>query len=81
MKTAIYVEDGIAQLVLTPETAFEKEAVGKFRDQPLDVQIFTGTFYDCRGGWVRQNPFQGYTNYQIEDKSLILKIADKEAPQ
>jgi len=25
MKTAIYVEDGVKQIVLTPETKFEKE--------------------------------------------------------
>ena len=39
MKTAIYIEDGAIQLVITPETEFEKNAVSTFRDKQLLVQI------------------------------------------
>jgi hypothetical protein len=75
MKTAIYVEDGIIQLVLTPESDFEKNALTTFRNKPLDAKLFDGSFYDCRGGWIRQTNFYGtdfYGRGDGNDKSLIL---------
>jgi len=50
MKTAIYIEDGTVQLVITPETAFEKDAMRTFEDKEVTAKIFNGSFYDCRGG-------------------------------
>ena len=79
MKTAIYIEDGVVQLVITPETKFEKNSINIFNDKPLDIKIFTGSFYDCRGGWVRQNSH--YPNSNNEDTSLILKVAEDEKEQ
>ena len=80
MKTAIYIEDGVVQLVITPESEFEKNALTTFTDKPLDAKIFAGSFYDCRGGWVSQKGFyqesdiynrnHGYGS--SNDKSLIL---------
>ena len=78
MKTAIYIEDGIVQLVLTPESDFEKNAIRSFEDKPTTTQIFSGTFYDCRGGWVRQSGYFGSPYVQgtdNNDKSLILRVA------
>jgi hypothetical protein len=80
MKTAIYIEDGIVQLVITPESEFEKNAVKSFSDKELEVQVFTGTFYDCRGGWTRQerhyrSPMQGIDDNR--DKSIILRITSE----
>lgn len=80
MKTAIYIEDGAVQLVITPETVFEKDAIKMFNDKPLQVKLFEGTFYDCRGGWIRQNSF--YPRHIVSgdsgDKSLILRIDETE---
>ena len=75
MKTAIYIEDGVVQLVVTPETKFEKNALSSFQDKPLEAQIFSGTFYDCRGGWVRQANYYESNIYgrNDHDKSLILR--------
>ena len=77
MKTAIYIEDGIVQLVITPESEFEKNALSTFQDKPLDAKLFSGSFYDCRGGWVRQTVFTqhlagGFYQNENKDKSLIL---------
>lgn len=76
MKTAIYIEDGVVQLVITPESKFEKNALSTFREKPLDAKIFSGAFYDCRGGWVRQTAWResnGYGNHwDSGDSSLIL---------
>ena len=80
MKTAIYIEDGIVQLVITPETEFEKNAISTFREKSLEAKIFAGSFYDCRGGWIRQNDYSP-RNYiggrDNEDKSLIITIKDE----
>ena len=75
MKTAIYIEDGIVQLVLTPESEFEKNALTSFQSKPLEVEIFNGSFYDCQGGWIRQREQStlSYTD-QANDKSIILRV-------
>ena len=82
MKTAIYIEDGIVQLVITPETEFEKNSISTFKDKPLEAKIFAGSFYDCRGGWIRQQDYSP-RNYiggrDNEDKSLIITIKDEQA--
>ena len=75
MKTAIYIEDGVVQLVITPNTEFEKNALSSFRNKPLEVKIFDGTFYDCRGGWTRQaDHFPDVLHRNQRDESLILRI-------
>jgi hypothetical protein len=82
VKTAIYIEDGTVQLVITPETEFEKNSLSTFTDSPLDAKVFSGSFYDCRGGWVRQAGY--YPTYSVHggdanDKSLILRIGKEAA--
>lgn len=74
MKTAIYIEDGVVQLVVTPETEFEKNALSGFRDKPLEAKLFVGQFYDCRGGWVRQKDYypHSYGERNSDEQSLIL---------
>lgn len=77
MKTAIYIEDGVMQLVITPESDFEKSALRSFEGKPTETQIFSGAFYDCRGGWVRQTEYRGqlpYVGAQSTDRSLILRM-------
>ena len=79
MKTAIYIEDSTVQLVITPESKFEKNALSSFQDKRLDVNIFSGSFYDCRGGWVRQQGYFGSPFSQESDnndKSLILRVKE-----
>ncbi len=89
MKTAIYIEDGIVQLVITPESEFEKNAISMFNDKPIDAHLFKGSFYDCRGGWIRQNTYiqsdglSGYGNSQdSKDNSLMIRVNETpEIPQ
>lgn len=84
MKTAIYIEDGVVQLVLTPETEFEKDAMRSFSGESiLKAEMFRGAFYDCRGGWVRQKPqyglnlLSGRDDPNDGDNSLILRMQTK----
>lgn len=83
MKTAIYIEDGMVQLVITPETEFEKNALSSFEAKPLEAKIFVGSFYDCRGGWVRQQLQRpsgdcAHNRPDTEDRSLILRVATED---
>lgn len=83
MKTAIYIEDGVVQLVLTPESKFEKNALSSFREKPLEAVMFAGSFYDCRGGWIRQSRYYptGMGIQEHEDASLILRINEQQASE
>jgi hypothetical protein len=75
VKTAIYIEDGVVQLVITPESQFEKDALRSFDGNEVRAQVFTGSFYDCRGGWVRQSRYYHSTPYgDSNDRSLILRM-------
>jgi len=79
MKTAIYIEDGLTQLVLTPETEYEKDIVKGFGDKLDKVKVFNGTFYDCRGGWVRQTALKERSHFSQadppDDSSLIMRLS------
>ena len=82
MKTAIYIEDGVLQLVITPESKFEKDVISMMIGEKINASVFSGSFYDCQGGWVRQKNFYQESSAfntigSANDKSLILKI-DKE---
>ena len=84
MKTAIYIEDGVTQLVLTPESEYEKNIVHSFGKRLDTVKVFEGTFYDCRGGWVRQSAWRErgpYDYYDSKDTSLIMRIGTDEDQQ
>jgi hypothetical protein len=56
MKIALYIEDGLEQIVLTPESETEKNILGKLHDGTRSLSIKRGSFYGCQGGWVRQQP-------------------------
>ena len=53
MKIALYIEDGLEQIVLTPEGDTEKGILGKLNDPMRKMTIHHGSFYECRGGYVR----------------------------
>lgn len=54
MKTAIYIEDGFTQVVLTPESDFERNALDSLRTAH-HVTVSEGSFYHCQGGWARHS--------------------------
>ena len=64
MKTAIYIEDGLVQLVLTPEGEFEKNALTTLKDKPIETNIYQGSFKECRGGHIRM--------YQDQDSLFLV---------
>jgi hypothetical protein len=74
MKTAIYIEDGTVQLVITPESSFEKDAMRMFGEGQVEAKMFCGSFYDSRGGWVRQSELTALAG-DNGDRSVILRLA------
>lgn len=71
MKTAIYVEDGVTQIVLTPVTAFEKEVLARLsREEVTQLRVVKGAFYTCPEGLER---FGG------DDQCLMLRLGESPA--
>lgn len=69
MQVAIYIAKGRTQLVLTPETEFEKSICGKVEQGYQAVKVYNGSFYNCQGGWTRHGS---------DDSSLIIVMDLKE---
>jgi hypothetical protein len=77
MKIALYIEDGLEQIVLTPESDTEKGILGKLHDGSRELGIHKGAFFNCRGGWTRYTPFQthfdyGYTASDGDESTMIV---------
>lgn len=81
MKTAFYIEDGREQIVLTPETEWEKKMLSLLHEKGREVQILRGKFYECRGGWTRHGFLSNSTQFgesRSDDESTMLVL--KEIP-
>ena len=55
MKIAFYINDGLGQIVFTPETDAEKAIVNLLHEHGQSIRLYKGEFYRCRGGWVRES--------------------------
>lgn len=74
MKTAVYIEDGVTQVVITPENDFEKSVISTLHDEP-ETKVMFGQFYGCQGGWIRHEnkPNPGLLTSSRRDRSLIIR--------
>ena len=70
MKVALYIEDGVQQLVMTPENDHERGALALLHEDKYALSIKRGEFYECRGGWNRHG---------TGDNSTMLVLRRKEA--
>lgn len=80
MKIALYIEDGLEQIVLTPDSATEKAILDKVHDGSRKLTIERGAFYGCRGGWTRWKESRGGSPYysgveQDESTMIVLRVA------
>lgn len=64
MKIALYIEDGLEQIVLTPESETEKAILRKMHDGSRELSIKQGEFYACQGGWTR--------HAQTENSTMVI---------
>lgn len=81
MITAFYIEDGLEQVVLTPETDHEKRVLALLHDKSRLLEVKSGSFYECRGGWKRfrrgeiiYNPYSLELNKREDDESTMLVL-------
>lgn len=82
MKIALYIEDGLEQIVLTPETKTESSILQKMSDavksEQRQMSIHRGSFYGCQGGWMRHR--QQYGNLygrNDDDESTIIVLENR----
>ena len=64
----LYLAEGRFQVVLTPETKFEKDLLSNITPD-AKVEILNGSFYSCQGGWDR---------HSNDDRSVIIVCDKKE---
>ena len=75
MKTAIYIEDGDVQLVLTPENEWEQKTLNSFGPD-MSASIKHGHFYHCAGGYFRHS----YGGEVQDERSLIIRTTRQGKP-
>lgn len=81
MKTTIVIQEGITQIVLTPETDQEKSILNMINNKGVETVMKVGNFCDCAGGWIRYYGFQ-YNDWDKEKiDSLMLVLKEKEIKQ
>ena len=74
MKIALYIEDGLEQIVLTPESETEQSILNKIHDGSRTISLKRGEFYGCQGGWTRwkkQYPSH-YGSEPTDDSTMIV---------
>ena len=69
MKTAIYIEDGLFQVILTPESDHEKAVTKSLTNKDLDLTIKKGGFYSCQGGHDRMENYPDNYIIKFEEKA------------
>lgn len=72
MKTAFYIEDGVEQIVLTPQSEWEKSVLQLIHAGDRNMSIKQGEFYACQGGWSRHGSMDG-------ERSTIIVLSKKSA--
>lgn len=81
MKIALYIEDGISQIILTPSTEHERGLLKLLRDESYELGIKVGQFVETKGGYIR-NAYPGYYGQDHDSTMLVLrKRATEEAPE
>lgn len=77
MKVAFYIEEGLEQIVLTPENEHEKRMMDLLHKGQRSFSIMRGTFYQCQGGWVRHGSSFGLHEDDRSDDSTIIVLRPK----
>lgn len=75
MKSAIYIQDGLLQFVLTPETEVDKKVLDKI-EKAKGLTTCRGSFYECQGGWMRYRQYG--INQEERDESLIFVVREEQ---
>ena len=79
MKLALYVEDQTTQVVITPESDWEKSALSKIPEDG-SYRLHRGKFYRCRGGWTMKDSgyHDGlYDSGDAKDDASLIFVMDE----
>lgn len=79
MKIALYIEAGLEQIVLTPEGETEKLILAKMHNKTRSMEVRNGSFYECRGGWMRQGLNDDSTIIVLRQKPVSADVICEEA--
>lgn len=81
MKSAIYIESGLTQFVLTPESEIDKQVLEQI-EKAKGLTTARGSFYETRGGWIRykEHTDDYYNRGSEKDQSLIFVIREVAEP-
>ena len=74
MKTAIFINEGRTQVVLTPENEWETSALKMIEKDKKDLNVYFSQFNNVQGGWTMFED-QGHRG---EDKDSLIIVLDKE---
>lgn len=69
MKLAILIDNGITQLIATPESPLEKQLIASCDISKARVSVHRGEFYACRGGWNREGSGTDSLIIRLDDTS------------
>ena len=74
MKIALYIEDGLEQIVLTPDTDTEKSILAKLLE-PRSFEVKKGNFYHCQGGWMRHGTvtYSDVASQEIDSIMIVMR--------
>ena len=81
MRIALYIEEGVEQIVLTPESDTERGIIGKLHCADRDLSIKQGSFYECQGGWVRQGKGEDSTFIVLRAKASVFVTLQERTEQ
>jgi hypothetical protein len=78
MKIAFYMDEGVEQIVLTPESEFERDMLKKMHEGSRELTIKLGGFYNCQGGWIRHSHgYDGFNQRPLDEQSTIIVLRPK----
>lgn len=79
MKIAFYMDDGLEQIVLTPDSEFERGLLKKLHDGSRDLSIKQGGFYASQGGWIRESASDryGFAQRPLDEASTMIVLRPK----
>lgn len=86
MKVAVYVEEGLQQVMFMAENDHEKKILSSMAERPCDVSWHNGSWYTCQGGWKRiteydVNKQHGIYSHSGEIEATMLVLKEKKSTE
>jgi uncharacterized protein with PhoU and TrkA domain len=79
MKIAFYMENDLEQIVLTPESKYERDMLGKLHDGTRVLSIKRGRFFENVAGFVRHDTIDESTMLILRSKERAAALEDQTA--